>query len=297
MARAMARLGDQRGVNHYERALHGSDSLAAAKAARALGEIGTDKAIQILFWFAAQPPAPPAYHNVSQALDALAEAGPAVFEALEPQLDHPDRTVRLLLVQVVGRSGHPDVLSFLERAARDADPDVQHAALDAIAELNTADAVVALRGLADSVPREWLLRALAAITQPSALEYLRTLQPQTTILYGELLEDDRKPLPGAAIQVVREHFFGEKAGWGWIPISARAETGPAGDFALAVLDAQQNSIPRLKVTTRASAEYPESASFVGEIDLASGVDNRVRVRIDRFFSRLVIHARRAERQD
>jgi HEAT repeat protein len=288
MARAMSRLGDRRGHDYYKRLLLGPDMHAAAEAARALGQLGTPEAIQTLFWFVVKPPPPPAYHNLPVVLAALESAGPAVYPVLEPLRDQDDRRLRLILVQTIVKCGHPDVLAFMAQAAHDPDPDVQHAAIDALAELNTSDAATALYAQRDVAPTEWLMRALAAITQPAALGYLKSLQPDTTALYGVVLEDNGKPLPGAYVQVVREHFFGENVGWGWMPVSARAQTDLAGEFAMAVLDDGGTSMPRLKVTTPASAEYRDSATFLSEMLLTSGQDNRVRVRVDRFFSRLII---------
>jgi hypothetical protein len=134
------------------------------------------------------------------------------------------------------------------------------------------------------------------VIQPNGAASGSQINPATTVLYGVVLEDNGKPLPGAYIQVVHEHFFGENAGWGWIPISARAETGPEGEFAMAVMDFGGTSIPRIKVTTPATNEYRDSASFMAEIFLTIGHDNRARVKIDRFFSRLVLLVRQTERQ-
>jgi hypothetical protein len=166
--------------------------------------------------------------------------------------------------------------------------------VDAIAEINTDDAASALNRLVNVVPADWLARALSAITRPVALGYLKALYPETTILYGVVLEDNGKPLSGALVQVVHEHFFGENTGWGWIPISARAETGPDGEFAMVVMDFGGTTIPRIKVTTPLSNEYRESASLMAEIFLTKGEDNRVRVKVDRFFSRLILLVRQKE---
>jgi HEAT repeat protein len=294
MARAMSRLGNRRGHDYYRNILLGQDMHAAAEAARALGEIGTPEAIQTLFWFVVKPPPPPAYHNVPQVLTALEGIGAAAFPALKGLRTHEDRKVRLLLIQLLSKSGHPGVLSLLSELGRDADPEVQHSAIESIAEMNTPEAASALERLADSVPVEWLGRALAAVTHPAALRFLKSLNPATTILHGEVLEDNGKPLPHASVQVVHEHFFGDNVGWGWMAISARAETNEAGEFAMAVMDFTGTSIPRIKVSTPATAEYRESASFMAEIFLTKGEDNRVRVKVDRFFSRLVLLIRQRE---
>jgi hypothetical protein len=212
-------------------------------------------------------------------------------------LDHPDRAHRLMAVQIIGQSNHPDVVSVLARAAHDADPDVQRTAVDALAGVNTPDAASALRGLRGSLPDEWLARALAAITQPAALEYLREIEPECTTLSGVVLEDDGKPFPGAHVQVVHKHFFDESAGWGWMPVSARAETDPSGAFALAVLSDASRQPPQLKVTTPPAGKKRESVSVLIAITLLSGQHNQVRVRVDRFFSRLVIDFKRREWQE
>src|SRR5262245_36759945 len=93
-ARALAALGDQRGIKHYQRQLSSIDVHAAADAARALGEIGTPFALSALFLYGAEPPPPPAFHNIPQIMLALEGPGPGVVDALKDHLDSDSARVR-----------------------------------------------------------------------------------------------------------------------------------------------------------------------------------------------------------
>ncbi|HEC23149.1 MAG TPA: hypothetical protein ENI95_09545 [Chloroflexi bacterium] len=288
-ARALDRLGDDRAIACYRELLHHPESQRVAGAARALAGIGTPSAIKTLFWFAAQPPPPPAYRNVPVVLSALESAGPAAFEALRDLAGHESAQVRRLLIEVILRSGHPEAARLLARMARDEDdPDVQRTALDGLATLNTAQAADLLFELAEDVPRGWVIRSLAAITHPVGVRHLRTLAPDATTLEGIVREGDGRPLAGGLIQVVREQFFGEEAGWGWQAISARAETDSEGAFALTVLAGDPEAALRLKLVIPARQSGEESEVFTAPLELAAGQENRVEVRIDRFFSRLLL---------
>lgn len=288
VARALGQLGDKRPVAHYKQQLYGADPLLAAEAARVLGEMGSEEAIRTLFGFVVDPPPAPAYRNIPQALTSLENIGPAAVDALLSLIDHKNRQVRLALVGVIIRSRHPETASLLGRMGRDTDPDVQRAALDGLAGLNTPDAAEMIYRLAGHTPHDWVIRALAAITCPESLHYLRDLAPDITTLHGTLVEDDGQPLARAHIQVVREHYFGEQSGWGWLAVSARTETDPGGEFALAVPVEAGEATIRLKVVIPPVGDGKDGEMFMADLPLASGEENRVRVRIDRFFSRLVI---------
>lgn len=287
-ARALGQLGDKRPVAYFKQQLYGSDPSLATDAVRVLGEMGSEEALRTLFWFVIDPPPPPAYRNVPQALTALENAGPAAVEALRPLIDHKNRQVRLLLVAVIIRSRHPGMASLLGQMGRDADPEVQRAALDGLAGLNNPAAAEMLHGLADSAPRDWVIRTLTAITCPESMRYLREIAPDATILYGMLVEDHGEPLAKAFVQIVREHYFGEQEGWGWLAVSARAETDPGGEFVLAAPVEAGDATIRLKVVIPPAGDGKDGEMFMADLPLAYGEENRVKVRIDRFFSRLVI---------
>lgn len=283
IARALSQLGDDRVTSRYRQQLHLSETRASAEeAAHMLVEIGTPQALEAVFWFTATSPA---HHHASIALAALENASPLIAEVIRPFADHEDVRVRRLVIEVLVRSRHSEGISVLSKLANDQEPDVQRAALEGLAALNSEAAAQALLGLADHAPREWVLRALASITHPAGPKLLRTLAPEVTTLQGTLL-DSGQPAAGAYVQVVCEHFFGGKIGWDWQAISARAETDSNGDFILAILDRPEAPL-RLKVSIPPRPNK-ESEVFMAELTLRWGEDNSVRANIDRFLNRLVI---------
>ncbi len=291
IARALARLGDDRAIAYYRHRLYHADGAQAAEAARTLAGIGTPQAAETLFWFVASPPPPPAYRNVPMTLAALESIGPPAVDALRPVIAHEDPKARRLMIEVILRCGHPDAASLLGQLARDDDPEVQHTAIDALADLNTPAAAETLLGMADDIPRRWVTRALAAITHPDGPEYLRTLVPDITSLHGTLLGDDRQPMPGAYVQVVKEHFLGEQTGWGWQAVSARAKTDEAGAFALVLLTTDRDAVLRLKVTVPPRRSDEDSEALTADFAPFFGEANHVRAQLDRFFNRLVVTVR------
>lgn len=297
IACALAQLDDERALAHYKDRLHHAEGAQAADAARALADIGTPDAVRTLFWFAASPPPPPAYRNVPMTLSALQSVGPAALDVLRPYFEHEEASIRRLMIEVSTRCGHPDIVTLLSKLARDDDPEVQHAALDAIADLNTAEAAQALLTLADDAPRRWVARALASITHPDGPKHLRTLVPDVTTLHGTLVEDDRRPLAGAHVQIVKEHFFGDQAGWGWQAVSARARTAQDGTFALVLLTTDEDARLRLKVTIPSRRDGTQGETFFVDFQLAFGKINHLKTRIDRFFNRLAILSSTHEPED
>jgi hypothetical protein len=219
-------------------------------------------------------------------MSALESAGPLIVDHLRPQLEHAEARVRRLMIALAARSGHPETATLLGRLARDADPDVQRDALDALGSLNNAEAVQELRAVIGEAPHEWVVRGLAAITRPEALTALREAAPDATMISGVLLEDSGQPVEAAHVQIVREHYFGERAGWGWQAVSARACTDAAGAFALGLLADVANV--RLKVAMPSHSNGTDSETFMADLPLSRGEANHVLARIDRFLSRLVV---------
>lgn len=294
IARAMTALGDSRAINLYKDRLHHGDGTQAAEAARALADIGAPEAVLTLFWFAADPPPPPAYRNVPTTLSALASIGPPVVETLHSLFAHDDPKARRLLVEVVARSRHSDLPSLLAELAADSDEEVQHAALDALADLNTPEAADTLLKLAGQVPERWVTRALASITDPDGPRLLRTLVPDLTSLSGALLDDDRQPRSGAHVQILKEHDFGGTTGWDWQAASARATTDEQGRFALSLLTGDPQAKLRIKVTLPSRQFTVPGETFTADYDPIFGAANVIEIRIDRFFNRLVITRRLSE---
>ncbi len=288
--RALDQLDDPRAVEFCKERLYAAGGQPAAEAAYLLAEMGTASAIEALFWFAAEPPPPPSYRNVPLAMSALESAGPAAVQALRPLLQHESSNVRRLMIEVVARSAHPDRLSLLEELCRDKDPDVQRAALDALADADTAEAAERLYSLAGEAPQEWLVRALASMTHPAGPEYLRKLAPQVTTLSG-ILRDDARPVTNARVLVVQERFDEQGDRWEWQPASVRVHTDSAGAFALAVPGWTGEGRLRLKVVIPVPGSRMEQDTFLANLPLQAGLANRVEARIDRMFDCLVLTVR------
>jgi hypothetical protein len=283
----MSALGDERAARFFTERLTHPDSRIAAEAARTLVEIGTSRILESLFWFVASPPLPSAHLAVPTVLAALEGGGPAVVDSLQPLLAHDHPKARRLMIELIVRCRHPQGAALLQSLGEDTDPDIQHAALDGLAELNTTEAADTLYALLDKAPRRWIVRALAAMSIPRAVELLRSLDADATTLRGTLL-DDRKPLHRASVQVVQEHLFEAEARWGWRAISGRAETDSEGIFALTLFMMEPGQSIRLKVTTPFQADGSGGESFTADLALSGGRDHAVRANIDRFFERLIV---------
>ncbi len=287
-ARTLDQLGDSRAVELCKETLYAAGGQAATEAAYLLAEIGTPAAVEALFWFAAEPPPPPAYRNVPLAMSALQNVGPAAVDALRPLIEHEAAHVRRLMVDVIGRSEHVARFDLLARLCRDKDDDVQRAALDALAEANTAQAADKLYKLAGDVSRAWLVRALASMTHPAGLEHLRQLAPEATTVAGILCEKDRSPLAGAQVQVVRGAFDQGGGNWGWRAASVRAQTGDDGAFTLAVAGFDAGTPLRLKIVISPSQPVGTPGPFFADLTLDKGRSHHIEAVLDRTFERLIL---------
>jgi hypothetical protein len=287
IARSMARLGDARAINHYRQQLVSSDGRQASEAARALADIGLRETFEILFWFVASPPPPPGYRNIPVVLSALEAAGVAAVDQLKPMMEHTQAKVRRLMIDVITRCGHSDAPGLLSILVYDADEEVQRAALDALAALNTEASAEALFTLGDEVPRDWVLRALGVMTHPAGPLYARELDASITIVQGALTED-REPLGTAKVQFVQEHLAADKLQNMWRPISARAETDTSGAFTLALFAFMPERTVRLKVTMPIRADGKGGITYLADFPLTSGKVHRLHVNRNRFFDRLTI---------
>jgi HEAT repeat protein len=292
VARAMFQLGDARAVQTYQKQVIQGDSRHAADAARALADIGVRETFETLFWFVASPPPPPAYRNVPVVLSALEGAGAAAIEHLKPMIKHDETRIRRLMVELISRCGGPEAVTLLGDLAKDEDEEIQHAALDALADLNSEDAANVLCALVDDAPRTWVLRALAVITHPAGPQRLRDLDPDATTIHGKLLEN-REPLPGARVQLHQEN-----ASDAWSaaahPITARGEADADGSFMLSVFGLDAAIPARVKVTTPARPNGKSGEIFIADVILTAGKINKMTVNIDRFFDRLVVDVRTGE---
>jgi hypothetical protein len=194
------------------------------------------------------------------------------------------------MVELIARCGHPEATRFLSQLAQDSDPEVQRAALDALAELNTPAAVDCLAALESEAPKNWIVRALTAMTLPRAVDLIRTLDPSSTTLTGSLL-DRRVPLPGARVQVVQFQHFTSPNEWGWRAISGRAETDVNGVFGLTLFSLEPDQTVQLKVVTPVLPNGKGGEAFTADLALTKGQAHEVLANIDRLFDRLVIEVR------
>ncbi|GAB4469074.1 MAG: hypothetical protein Kow00124_03950 [Anaerolineae bacterium] len=288
MARALARLGDDRALIYYRRQLHMADGPMAASAARGLAEVGTPAAALILFRFAADPPPPPGYRNVQVVLTVLESLGHAGIDMLLNAGPITTSAEKRLLAGLVARLRHPLAGIILSDLGRDSDPVVKAAAVNGLVRLNSAAAAMILRDLDGEVPRDQLIAALAQITDPAAPRYLRALAPDATVVDGVVRDDRGKPLPGADVQVVREQHLGGTQGWGWSPLSARAVSDDAGHYTLCMVALEDEWAVHLKVVTPQPRVNVGGVTYTAPITLHRGRINRVDARLDAFFNRLMI---------
>ena len=286
-AQAMAELGDQRAIEVYRHHLSQSDGRQVEDAARALTEIGTHETVEMLFWFVVSPPLPTGFRNVPIILSTLEAAGPQVINQLSYLKEHEKPTVRRLLVELIARCGAANAASLLHELAQDNDLEVQHAALDTLASLNTEEAVQVLCSLTNIVPRNWVLRTLAMITHPSGPEMLHRLDPSSTTLVGRIT-DNHQPLGHAGVQILQEHIDPQTLNTTWRPNSPRAETGDIGAFALSIFSASGNVWLRIKVVTPIRANGQGGEVFTADFVLESGKSYTIEANIDRFFSNLIV---------
>jgi HEAT repeat protein len=287
LARSLDMLGDPRPLQWCRQQLFEVGGQPATEAAYLLAEVGTPAAVEALFEAAAEPPPPPAYRNVPLAMSALEAAGPPALDALRGCLEDDSAGVRRLMVDVVARSGHPEMLARLADLARDDDPGVARAALDALADLNTADAARTLYELAGEVHEAWLVRSLTAITDPTGPALLRRVAGDATTVGGVVLGGEGQPVAGAGVQVLQEQAVQESISWRWGAVSARAHTDGKGAFSLA-LAASGAARLRIKVVMPPPPGQTSPDVYEADLPLVRGRANRITARLDRFFDRLLV---------
>jgi len=76
-----------------------------------------------------------------KALQYLEDVAPGRGNVLGPHVQDPDVTIRLDLIEVLGRSGDPQALSVVQRMQQDTEPAVARAAVRAAARLQGVDAL------------------------------------------------------------------------------------------------------------------------------------------------------------
>jgi hypothetical protein len=207
---------------------------------------------------------------------------------------HEDARARLLLIDIILRCGHPEADSILAILGQDDAPGVQRAALDALAQVSTAEAIETLAQLSGLAPHSWVVRALASASHPDAPRRLRNLAPDATTVHGVMLEDDGSPIDRAELQIVREHYFGENAGWGWQAISSRAVANRSGEFGMTVFVFDEEITPRIKVILPNKPDGTPGETFMADLSLIPERANHFHIRIERFLMRLLVTRVKAE---
>src|SRR5574341_1697982 len=119
MARAMAELGDERAIRLLMDRLSYPDSRIAADSARMLIDIGTPEVLERLFRVVATPLSTPANRNIAQVIAALQAGGGAVVEGLRHLVDDEEPQARRLMIELIARCGHPEATLLLSRLAQD----------------------------------------------------------------------------------------------------------------------------------------------------------------------------------
>ncbi len=76
-----------------------------------------------------------------KALQYLEDIAPGRGNVLGPHVQDPDVTIRLDLIEVLGRSGDPQALGVVQRMQQDTEPAVARAAVRAVARLQGVDAL------------------------------------------------------------------------------------------------------------------------------------------------------------
>lgn len=291
LAGALEMLGDKRGARYFEQQLRQPDPHIASEASRSLGEIGTPEAITALFRFLAEPAPPPAYHNASQIINALINAGPQVIEMLTPFRADESPAARTALANVMGRFVHPEAVSLLANLCTDPDKNVQKAAVEALAQHNTSLAAETLLVLAQYCPRELVLHGLTQMTHAKSVECAMTLASQCVGLYGIVTDDNLRPIPEAQVNLVTEQSERERSRGAWEPLSGRAETDAEGKFWLATASLPPDQPVYLKLTLPNRGEKRSSETLTAEVKLREGCSHEVRVWIDRFTIKAIIDLR------
>lgn len=287
LARALGRLGDGRAVAYLRDQIQ-KGGHPAQEAAYLLAEIRTDEAVEALFWYAADPPPPPAYRNTPLMLSALENAGPQAADALRRLSAHDEKAVRRLLVDVIARSGHPECVEMLGTLAADADEGVQRAAVDALARLNTREAAEKLRALDAELPSGWVERALAAMSSPAGPAALREMRPDATTLRGKVYDGYGVPMKGGTVQVLQEQFDEESANWLWQPVSIRIETPLDGTFDTVLIALDGGERLRLQLTMPPRPGGGKGYTYEASLPVKWQSENYVEVALDRVFDRLVV---------
>jgi HEAT repeat protein len=291
LIRGLEQTGDASAIGEIIEKTRAANPTEAREALRLLGEIGSPKAVEALFWFIVDPPA--GHGNTGAAWQSLDAVGPAVVDMLRSLIDHDSSAARQQMVEVISHSGHAETIPLLVRLSHDDHSTVQEAALNALAVINTAEAADTLFELAGSIPQAPLIAALLTMTCARSLERLRQLDPGATTLGGVLLDNDRQPVQNASAQIVQEQLSPDREHWQWQAISPRALTDAGGGFYLAITGLNKETPPRIKVNLPLSAAGRDRESFFADIAIDPGEDNHLQARIDRLLDRLSIQYKRA----
>jgi HEAT repeat protein len=152
-----------------------------------LGQIGGVRAVALLAPFAAA-----ADPDIARAaLGALGKIGhPDALGPLEELLHAPDPARRIEALRALSRRAGDEVVPILRRvAAGDREPDVAQAALEALAQVGTEEAVAALVALsADAARRAECIAALGHLGEPQVDWLARGLEDADAGVRGAVVE-------------------------------------------------------------------------------------------------------------
>ncbi|MGF1504936.1 MAG: HEAT repeat domain-containing protein [Chloroflexi bacterium] len=270
LARALIRLGDNRPIRHYLSQINQGDGTAG----EALARINLPETVRALFRYAVEQ-----REHRPLLLSALQQCGPEAVEFLADTVDSSSREAKRIFTSLLQFSDHPERVNLLAELARDPDDGVQRAAVQALAAANTADAATKLYLMAEDGPHALLINALSSMSHPAAPDYLKRLIPDLTLLHGIVLDEERQPLEGARLQVIREVHAGQ-----WEGLSTRITVGEDGSFSLAVLDLQEGA--HLELIRLPKSFEGTSQTYRVPVALQRGRTHSLEAHIDRFFGTL-----------
>ena len=291
LIRALDQLGDGRGIMAMVGRLHSPEAATASEAARILAAAGTANSFEALFRFALEAMLEPeegagpghATHFPA-ALAALEAAGSPAIDALVIHIDDPMPRVRLILLDLIRKSTHPQRLELLRRLCLDPFAEVQNEAIRALAQVNTSESAHFIYELLDRVPRARVIEALGLMSDPAAWIYLKELTPEAALITGTALRDMATPMQQSFVQLIESGPAGRA-------LSVRGATDSQGGFRLTVLTPPAGPC-MIKIVRPPLTRSDPGEVYTGELTLARGTLHEIEARVDPFFKRLRVSALR-----
>lgn len=214
----LGRLGDHAALDALRRATTDGDPGVRTEAVRAIGEIGREADIEVLFDVLTSDPEP-VVRSMAAAQLGMFE-GRRAFEALAAALTRPgeDEEVRSTCAEALGTSDQPDALALLLEASRDPSALVRYDAALALGHVGDARALDRLRELVEGddgeLPGVGSVREIAA----DAIESIEARMPpgqrvgeSFTDFARRTLDDDLLEHVAYLLEFVAELDMGEPA--------------------------------------------------------------------------------------